>query len=292
MIKILNTKDAVLNKQDLEKYLEKLASDNIVKENSDKNTFPIPRVRDNCKYISLVYTLLNEHIKLGIPIHPAGEWILDNFYLIEKTVKIIEKDITLRKYVKFPGLAEGGFARIFVLANEIISNTDGKIEENDLKDYLKAYQSQKDLNMEEIWCLPTFMQICIIEKIRHICERVFISQMEKYKVENMIHRIIENKPGELIKISVNGAYPFIEYMSYRLKRYGKEGLPYLEAFEEQVNKMGLTISEVINREHFDIAVRKLSIKNAITSMRDMSRMNMIYIFKEINVVEKILNQDS
>ncbi len=291
MIKILNTKDAVLNKQDLEKYLEKLASDNIVKENSDKNTFPIPRVRDNCKYISLVYTLLNEHIKLGIPIHPAGEWILDNFYLIEKTVKTIEKDISLRKYVKFPGLAEGGFARIFVLANEIISNTDGKIEENDLKDYLKAYQSQKDLNMEEIWCLPTFMQICIIEKIRHICERVFISQMEKYKVENMIHRIIENKPGELIKISVNGAYPFIEYMSYRLKRYGKEGLPYLEAFEEQVNKMGLTISEVINREHFDIAVRKLSIKNAITSMRDMSRMNMIYIFKEINVVEKILNQD-
>ena len=98
MLKILYTKDSVLNKKDLEEYLAKFASDNIVKEFSEKSTYPIPRLRDNCKYISLVYTLLNEHIKIGIPIHPAGEWILDNFYMIEKAVKTIEKDLSLTKY--------------------------------------------------------------------------------------------------------------------------------------------------------------------------------------------------
>ena len=46
---------------------------------------------DNFKYISLVYTLLNEHIKLNIPIHPAGEWLLDNYYLIENEVEGIQK---------------------------------------------------------------------------------------------------------------------------------------------------------------------------------------------------------
>ena len=51
-------------------------------------------------------------------------------------------------------------------------------------------------------------------------------------------------------------YPFIEYMSHRLKQHGKKALPYLEILEEQVNKMGMTISEVIQKEHFDIAVRK------------------------------------
>ena len=50
-------------------------------------------------------------------------------------------------------------------------------------------------------------------------------------------------------------YPFIEYMSYRLKQYGRRALPYLNILEEQVNKMGMTISEVIQKEHFDIAVR-------------------------------------
>ncbi len=291
MLKILYTKDSVLNKKDLEEYLAKFASDNIVKKNSAKDTYPIKRLKDNCKYISLVYTLLNEHVKIGIPIHPAGEWLLDNFYMIEKSVKTIEKDLSLKKYKNLPGLSQNGFARIFVLTNEIVSYTDGKINQNDLKDYLLAYQTQKNLDMEEIWAIPIFLQINIIEKIRHICERIFISQMEKFKVYNMLKRIIENKPEKEIKMSVKGAYPFIEYMSYSLKRYGKEGLPYLQAFEEQVNKMGMTISEVISREHFDIAVRKLSIKNSIISLRDISRMNMIAIFKEINVVEKILNED-
>ncbi len=291
MLKKLYTKDSVLNKKELEEYLAKFASDNIISKTSEKNTYPIPRVKDNCKYISLVYTLLNEHVKIGIPIHPAGEWILDNFYMIEKAVKTIEKDLCLKKYVNFPGISQSGFARIFVLTNEIISNTDGKINQSDLKDYLIAYQTQKDLTMEEIWSIPLFLQINLIEKIRHVCEKIFISQMEKYKVDNMIQRIIENKPEKEVKMSVKGAYPFIEYMSYRLKKYGKVGLPYLQAFEEQVNKMGMKISEVIGREHFDIAVRKLSIKNAITSLRDISRMNIISIFKEINVVEQILKQD-
>ncbi len=291
MNKNLYTKEAILNKKELENYLAKLASDNIVENSSSKDTYPIPRMKENCKYISLVYTLLNEHIKLGIPIHPAGEWILDNFYIIERVVKTIEKGLSIKDYTNLPGLSNSGFARIFVLANEIVSNTDAKIEQDDIKDYLSAYQTQKSLTMKEIWQVPYFLQICIIEKIRHICEKIFISQTEKYKVESMIKRIIEDKLGKSIKISVNGAYPFIEYMSYRLKRYGKDGIPYLEAFEEQVNKMGVTVSEVINREHFDIAVKKLSIKNSILSIRDISRMNMLTIFKEINVVENILNKD-
>ena len=291
MLKILYTKDSVLNKKELEDYLAKFASDNIISKNSEKNTYPIPRVRENCKYISLVYTLLNEHVKIGIPIHPAGEWILDNFYMIEKSAKIVEKDLSLRKYINLPGISQSGFARIFVLTNEIISYTDGKVSQNDLKDYLIAYQTQKDLTMEEIWSIPLFLQINLIEKIRYVCERIFISQMEKYKVDNMIQRIIENKTVKEVKMSAKGAYPFIEYMSYRLKKYGKEGIPYLQVFEQQVNKMGMKISEVISREHFDIAVRKLSIKNAIIGLRDISRMNMISIFKEINVVEQILKRD-
>lgn len=310
MTRVLYAKETVLDKENLKKHLAKFAICNIVKAKSDKNTYPIPRLKENCKYISLIYTLLNEHVKIGIPIHPAGEWILDNYYMIEKSVKTIQKELTKTKYINLPGVEEsqtesiginryqnhynqgiGGFARIYVLANEIISNTDGKVDGEELKEYLESYQTQKNLTMEEIWMIGTFLQIAIIEKIRNICERIFISQTQKFKVENMIERIIENKPKKNLKMTASGAYPFIEYMSYRLKRYGKDGMPYLMAFEEQVNKMGMTISEVISREHFDIAVRKLSMKNSITSIRNISRLNISSIFKEINEVEKILNED-
>ena len=30
-------------------------------------------------------------LNFGISIHPAGEWLLDNFYIIEESVKLIKK---------------------------------------------------------------------------------------------------------------------------------------------------------------------------------------------------------
>ena len=69
--KILNTKSAVIDKIQLQNYLEKLASDHILMEKSEKNTYPIPRMIDNFEFITDTYKLLNEHIKLKIPIHPA-----------------------------------------------------------------------------------------------------------------------------------------------------------------------------------------------------------------------------
>ena len=128
--KKLNIKGTVLDRYQLEQYLEKIASDHILTEKSAKDTYPIPRLKENFFVIKEIYKLLNEQIKQGIPIHPAGEWILDNLYVIEEIVKNISKELTLKKYTDFLGLANGrfkGFARVYVLATEMVAYTDGKI---------------------------------------------------------------------------------------------------------------------------------------------------------------------
>ncbi len=86
-------------------------------------------------------------------------------------------------------------------------------------------------------------------------------------------------------------YPFIEYMSYILKRYGKKGTSYLNALEETVEIAGMTVSDIIKKEHFDIAVRKVSIGNSITSIKKIQRINFLEIFEKINGVEELLKQD-
>ncbi|MCI8833567.1 MAG: hypothetical protein HFJ19_05180, partial [Clostridia bacterium] len=43
-------------------------------------------------------------------------------------------------------------------------------------------------------------------------------------------------------------YPFVEYMSYILKRYGKKGYSYLNALEETMEMTGTTVSEIIKKE--------------------------------------------
>src|SRR5699024_9008457 len=143
-----------------------------------------------------------------------------------------------------------------------------------------------NLFMEEIWNLGLFLEISIIEKIRGIAEKIFSSQMQKYKVENIVERIIENKDIRKIKLDVD-LYPFIEYMSYRLRVYGKKGNAYLEILEEQVKKHGMTVTDVINKEHFDIALKRVSMKNCISSIKKISRMDILDIFENVSIVEKI-----
>ena len=86
-------------------------------------------------------------------------------------------------------------------------------------------------------------------------------------------------------------YPFIEYLSYRLKKYGKKAYPYLMALEEETQKAGTSIDEAVKKEHFDIALRKISMGNAITSIKTLNRISMIEIFEQINGVEELLKQD-
>ena len=304
--KILNIKGALLDTQQLEDYLRKIASGHVLQDKSNKYTYPIPRLKENFEFITEVYNLLNEHIKLKLPIHPAGEWILDNFYIIDETVKTVTKELTLKKYTNFLGIANGpyaGFARIYVLASEIVAYTDGKINGKNLEVLLKAYEDKKTLSMDEIWNINTFLRMALIENIREACEKIYSAQLQKYKVENIIERLVENKSKDELQFKNIGEYktkvieegemkyPFIEYMSYRLKQYGKKAYPFLNILEEQVNKMGTEISEVIKKEHFDIAVRKVSVGNCIISIKNINRINMIEIFEKINGVEEILKKD-
>lgn len=303
--RILKINGTLVDKKQLENHLQKIASNHNLVNHSQKETYPIPQMLENFKVIEQVYHLLNEHLKLGISIHPAGEWLLDNLYIIEETVKQIKKELTLKKYTNFVGVANGaykGFARIYVLAAEIVAYTDNKIERKDLEDYLISYQTKKTLSMEEIWNIGIFLQIAMIENIREISEKIYSCQMQKYKAENMVERLVENKDKteqhfkekqkRLEKdVFKSMKYPFIEYMSYILKRYGKKGYGYLKALEEAVEMTGTTVSEIIKKEHFDIAVRKVSIGNSITSIKKIQRINFLEIFEKINGVEEILRQD-
>ncbi len=303
--KILKIDGTILDKKQLENHLQKIASNHNLTNKPSKETYPIPQLVENYETIKIVYNLLNEHVKLGITTHPAGEWLLDNFYIIEETVKQIQKELTLKKYMNFLGIANGkykGFARIYVLAAEIVAYTDNKIEKEDLEDYLASYQEKKTLSMEEIWNIGLFLQIAIIENIREICEKIYSSQIQKMKAENIVQKLIEipqgNKESHIYhfknikKDMLNDVkYPFIEYMSYILKRYGKKGYRYLKILDEIVEMTGTTVQEVIKKEHFDIAVKKVSIGNSITSIKNIQRINFLEIFEKINGVEEILKQD-
>jgi len=298
-------KGAVLEKGQIEDYLEKIASDHVLKGYSDKDTYPIFRVKENFEAITEVYNLLNEQIKRKIPIHPAGEWILDNYYVIERTVKNILKELSEKKYCKFAGIASGpysGFARVYVLACEIVAYTDATINRSNLYQLLEAYQRKKELSMEEIWSISIFLNIALIENIRRISEKIYSAQIQKIRVEEILEKTIGFDSEEKRDINQIGyrkklvkedelKYSFIEYLSYRLRKYGKKAYPYINSLEEITNKLGTDVATVIKKEHFEVALNKVSMGNSITSMKTIQRVNFLEIFEKLNSVEDILKKD-
>lgn len=297
----LNISGAVLDKNQLCMQMEKLASDNIIIQKSSKETYPIPMIEEDFEIIKQTYKLLNNHVKLKIPIHPAGEWILDNFYIIDESVKAISKELTLKKYTNFLGLANGeyaGFARVYVLASEMVAYTDGKVEYENLEYMLEAYQNKKTLNMDEIWNIGLFIQIVLIQKIRKLCESIYLSQMQKYKAEIILSKFFKEDNLKLPVFSkatiiktTQMKNTFIEYMSYKLKKYGRKAYGYMNVLEEVVSRAGGEISEIIKKEHFEVAVKKVSMGNCIISLKNIGRINFTEIFEQINGVEEILKQD-
>ena len=303
--KYLNIKGTNLEKQQLENYLRQIAEEHVISKSSERETYPIEKLKSNYNNILKTYEILNEHLKLGIKIHSAGEWLLDNFYIIEETIKNIEKNLTLKKYIKLPGLANGkykGFARIYVLASEIVAFSDDTVDEQKIIDAVQSYQTRKILSMEEIWNIGIFIQIAIIQTIADISEKIFYAQVQKYKVENIFERLIEprenselrfknkiKKKNDLKIKDVN--YSFIEYMLYKLRRIGNKGTQYIDILEKQVNKLGFKGDEIVNKEHLYVATLKIKIGSSITSIKAINRINFQKIFEKTNKTEELLNQD-
>ena len=301
--KTLNITGALLDNNQFFKYIENISAEHTIKKQSDTITFPIPNLKENFNFIYETYNLLNKHIKMGIKIHSAGEWILDNFYIIEEAFKTIQKEIKINNYKNLPAIATGkykGFARVYVLAAEIVAFTECTVNDENLKLALIAYQNKKALSIEEINQISLFLKIILINKIKDVCEKIYSAQIQKYKVNNIINRLVEKqdyeedfKANKKInrKVRQESKFAFIEYMSYRLKKYGKKAIDYQKALEQEVSKLGLTVSEIIQKEHFYIANLKILVGNSIKSIKAINRINLGEILETISQTEKLMNED-
>ena len=56
---------------------------------------------------------------------------------------------------------------------------------------------------------------------------------------------------------------------------------------KKLKRRGTCLDEVIKNEHFDMALRRVSVSNSITSIKNILRYNWVDIFETINGVLQI-----
>ena len=91
--------------------------------------------------------LLTAAVKANRRIAPAGEWLLDNFYLIEEQIRMARRHLPKGYSRELPRLAHGpsaGLPRVYDIALEAISHGDGRVDPESLGRFVAAYQTGDD----------------------------------------------------------------------------------------------------------------------------------------------------
>src|SRR5437773_620255 len=89
------------------------------------NLYDTEGVDENEEVLIASGSLLMTAVKAKSRIAPAGEWLLDNFYLIEEQIRTARKHLPKGYSRELPRLAYGpsrGLPRVYDLALEVISH--------------------------------------------------------------------------------------------------------------------------------------------------------------------------
>ncbi|MDD5249557.1 MAG: hypothetical protein PHY45_11260, partial [Rhodocyclaceae bacterium] len=108
-------------------------------------------------------------------ITPAGEWLLDNFYLIEEHIRTAERHLPKGYSRELPRLARGpsaGRPRVYDIALETIAHGDGRIDTESLSRFVAAYQTVNALTLGELWAIPIMLRLAAIENLRRVAKLI------------------------------------------------------------------------------------------------------------------------
>lgn len=133
------------------------------------------RLDDNASLLGSGYGLLNAAVKAKRRLTPAGEWLLDNAYLIEEHIRTARQHFPKGYSRELPVLASGasaGLPRVYDIALEAIAHGDGRLDPESLNRFVAAYQGIAELKLGELWAIPIMLRLALIENLRRVGVRV------------------------------------------------------------------------------------------------------------------------
>ncbi|MFQ6100929.1 MAG: GH36-type glycosyl hydrolase domain-containing protein [Anaerolineae bacterium] len=98
----------------------------------------------------------------------AAEWLLDNFYVVERALRQVREDMPKGYYRQLPKLDTSpleGYPRIYALTREIIGCCEHRLDLDRVARFVQSYQRVTPLTMGELWALPTMLRLVILENL-------------------------------------------------------------------------------------------------------------------------------
>ena len=237
-------------------------------------------------------------------IAPAGEWLLDNFYLIEEQIRTAKRHLPKGYSRELPCLLNGpsaGLPRVYDIALEIISHGDGRVDPENLSSFVAAYQSVTTLKLGELWAIPIMVRLALIENLRRVAARIAAHRIERNRAgywADQMTEIAAKDPKSLILALADMARSnpplvssFVAEFSRRLQGQGPALALPLTWIEQRLSESGLTIEQLVRSENQQLAADQVSMSNSIGSLRFLGAMDWREFVETMSIVEQTLYED-
>lgn len=254
----------------------------------------IKNLDSNYEKILKGYDFISKEVKAKRDIPPAGEWLLDNLYLIQKEYKYIKSSMPRDYYENLPLVMD--YPRIYHIAQRIVKETDGRVSGGNIESFIKEYQKHTILGSGELWSLPVMIRIALIHNISKVTSNIVYCHSEKIKGEIFGEKLIESSNNEeelqnLIKQDISFTPYFTERLLKILRDSGFENKQVYEWIDEKLAMEDINNEKIISLDHKRQAFYRMLIGNSITGMRELSSLNWIEYFERLSYVEKTLKKD-
>jgi len=294
----------LLSSEQLERFGKALARIHKLSSKPSKDHL-LKRLAANEAVLHEVRKLLTDSIKKKYQITPAGEWLIDNFYLIEDNIENLKLHFPKNYSEDLPQLLDGpsaGLTRIYDIVLQIISHSDGRIDLESLSSFIKAYQTFTNLKLGELWAIPIMLRLALIENLRRVAARIAIDRIDKNLADYWVGQMIETaekNPKDLILIIADMARSkppmvsaFVSELTRQLRGKGPDLALALNWMEQQLSDSGLTSMELVNAEIQKQAADQVSMSNSIGSLRMLGAMDWRDFVETHSIGEQILRKDN
>jgi len=253
------------------------------------------RLADDARALRHAYRTLAGDVRRGESFVPAGEWLLDNFHLVEGQIREVRHHLPEHYYAELPKLATrelAGMARVHAMAVELLRSSDARLDLQRLTRFMNAYQTVAPLGMGELWAWPSMLKLALIEHIRRLADELLASRAARLDVNRYVagfeparaHGGLQPLP-DVIHVA------FVDHLLQRMREYGAGAFGLRKQLEERLSAADTTVEDAVRAEHQHQAMSHISMGNSITSLRLCATLDWNRYVEHVSLVEQILQRD-
>jgi cyclic beta-1,2-glucan synthetase len=290
--------------EQMEQYGKTLAGLHILGPKVEPEQQLLSRLAENEDILLEVHDLVSEAVKANRQITPAGEWLLDNFYLIEEQIRTGKRHLPKGYSKELPRLLNGpsaGLPRVYDIAKEIISHGEGHIDPESLRRFVTSYQTITTLKLGELWAIPIMLRLALIENLRRVAVRVAAGRIDRDFADSWADQMIEvaeKDPKSLILVIADMARsdppmstPFVSEFVRRLQGQSPALAFPLTWIEQRLSESNQTIVQLVQYGNQQQASDQVSISNSIGSLRFLGALDWREFVESMSHVEQVLHED-